>query len=228
MISIVGEDPQPIQLVEATNGKCLCEADQRRRMFNPMNIDNFRSKLRKTCLGGAGSHPACERGVIASRTPACMHALTVCEAHVCFNNHTKTFGQPLANTSVRAQKAFVQAINDQANLPRFQRCIRQVCMHDVQLHEGRPPPEAAVHSRTILRLFLSLGGTRIVKKLVAARSWLPNGRWFNYKETEVWVPSVGGVDRMETAHLVADAIILLFSGGLFTEFPSLARRGPSF
>ena len=104
------------------------------------------------------------------------------------------------------------AINNDANLTRWQEIIVAKVVELIRVRFGKPPRENMKHKRAVIKATLSGCSNLLVRCLYA---WaLPNGNWLDRDNIDIWVPQGTVINKVQLGVLVGTAIVNVFAPSL--------------
>eukprot|EP00971_Amphidinium_carterae_P341797 6480794-Amphidinium_carterae.1 len=202
VLTIIGEMPVPLQVLERTTGECIMKALVRNSSVSSFS-SFFKTKVRGSCSDKASANARAEELLMAGRTEKWYGHRFVCDVHVCSTCMKKSVHEVLPS-QVSGLLHLALSLRDASALSTFKRALRQVITSRLQILRGSPPATATHFKKLAMETFLTESSSSLVQQVMLER--LPNGDWSNRSSVEFYC-GVG-------SSMSAKKIVEMYVGGL--------------
>eukprot|EP00971_Amphidinium_carterae_P348668 6490620-Amphidinium_carterae.1 len=175
VLTILGEIPVPLQVLERTTGECIMKALVRNSSVSSFS-SFFKTRVRGSCSDKASANARAEELLMAERRQKWHGHRFVCEVHVCSTCMKKSVHEVLPS-QISGLLHLALSLRDASALSTFKRALRQVIKSRLQILRGSPPAKATQFKKLAMETFLSEASSSLVQQVMLER--LPNGDWSN-------------------------------------------------
>ena len=201
------------QLMQQNNAASVAAALTSSTVVRQKTVQGFRWKMRLVCSDRGSPNLAAERMILKSR-PEWHLLFCPCEVHMSTSCQSKAL--QLMDGAVTKYIRTALSLRLGGWMRLFRRCMVKEIFETLEILEGAPSAEVALHRRRAVAMFTKSRPDQ--RKNAAILSCLPNGDWRLGDRVQVFVPPGKPWNKLSVALLVAKALMTALAGSNFMVF----------